>query len=119
MYIFGAILMAGFAVLTVFEMKNAATPYVMKVENVNTSAGRPVQFKGSIIHDKTGYDRAFHETFFTLKDSEGKILKVTYDRQKPANFDTADVAVVRGVYQGGALKADRVSVKCPSKYEGK
>lgn len=111
--------MAGFAVLMAFEMKNAATPYVMKVENVAASAGRPIQFKGNIVHEKTGYDRASHENYFTLTDKEGKTLKVTYDRQKPANFDTADIAVVRGVYQEGVLKADRVSVKCPSKYEGK
>jgi len=117
-YILGAIIMAAFAVLMMFEMKNAATPYVMKVENVTASDGRPVQFKGAIVHNKTGYNRASHETYFTLTDKEGKTLKVTYDRQKPANFDTADVAVVRGVYRDGALKADRVSVKCPSKYKG-
>lgn len=111
--------MAGFTVLMIFEMKNAATPYVMKVENVAASAGRPVQFKGSIDHAKTAYNRASHETCFTLTDKDGNALKVTYDRQKPANFDTADVAVVRGIYQNGALKADRVSVKCPSKYESK
>lgn len=119
MSFFGAMLIAAFAVLMIFEMKNAVTPYVMKVENVTSSAGHPVQFKGAIVHNKTTYNRASHETIFTLTDNEGKALRVTYDRQKPANFDTADVAVVKGVYRDGALRAERVSVKCPSKYEGK
>lgn len=119
MYVVGILLMAGFAVLMVSEMQRAATPYVMKVDNVKASAGSPVQFKGTIVHAKTTYDRATHETNFVLRDDGAKTLEVTYGGQKPANFDSAAVAVVRGVYRDGSLRADRVSVNCPSKYKGK
>jgi cytochrome c-type biogenesis protein CcmE len=118
MYALGIALIAGFAVLMVMEMQSAATPYVTKVANVRESAGRAIQFKGAIIHSKTSYDRAAQATRFTLRDDNGQTLDVSYDGAKPGNFDTADVAVVRGIYRGGSLKADRVSVNCPSKYQG-
>ena len=89
-----------------------------KVQDVAQSNGTSVQFKGAIVHAKTSYDRASHELRFALKDDAGKALDVRYDGPKPGNFDTADVAVVRGVYSDDYLKASQLSLKCPSKYEG-
>lgn len=118
MYVLGIILIAGFAVLMAVEMKSAATPYVTSVRDVTGSHGGSVQFKGAIDHSKTSYDRADHELRFLLKDDAGKSLAVRYDGPKPGNFDSADTAVVRGVYSNGYMKADQLLLKCPSKYEG-
>lgn len=118
MYVLGIVLIAGFAVLMALEMKSAATPYMTKVQDVTESGGSSIQFKGAIVRSKTSYDRATHELRFTLRDDAGKTLDVRYDGPKPGNFDTADVAVVRGVYSEDRLRASQLSLKCPSKYEG-
>lgn len=118
MYVLGMVLIAGFAVMMAFEMKSAATPYVTKVDEVVQSPGRTIQFKGAIVHDGATYDRGSHELRFTLRDDSGKTLEARYGGPKPGNFDTADTAVVRGVYRGSSLMADQLSLKCPSKYEG-
>lgn len=119
MYVAGIVLLAGFAVLMAMEMKNASTPYVTKVADIQSFGKRAIQFKGSILHEKTGYDGATHDLRFTLKDDAGKTLDVSYDGPKPGNFDTADRAVVLGVYKNGKLRAEQLSLKCPSKYQGK
>ncbi len=118
MYVLGIVLIAGFAVLMAVEMKSAATPYVTSVRDVMSSRGGTVQFKGMIDHSKTSYDRPSHELRFSLKDADGKSIAVRYDGPKPGNFDSADTAVVRGVYSDSFLKADQLLLKCPSKYEG-
>jgi len=119
MYVAVVVLLAGFAVLTAMELKDATTPYVTKIADMRQFGGRTIQFKGSIAHGRTVYDRATHDLRFALKDDAGKILDVSYDGVKPGNFDDADCAVVRGVYKDGKFRADQLSLKCPSKYQGK
>ena len=119
MYVAGIVLLAGFAVLMAMEMKNASTPYVTKVADIQSFGNRAIQFKGSILHEKTDYESATHDLRFTLKDDLGKTLDVSYDGPKPGNFDTADCAVVLGVYKNGKFRAEQLSLKCPSKYQGK
>lgn len=118
MYVVGIVLIAGFAVLMVCEMQRAATPYVTRVDSLAGVSGKKVQFKGAIVHPKTSYNAANHELRFALKDDAGKLLQVRYDGPKPGNFDTADVAVVRGIYADNSLRANDLRLKCPSKYEG-
>lgn len=117
-YVLGIGLIAAFAVMMVFEIKSAAAPYVTKVDEVARSHGRSIQFKGAIVHESTTYDRKSHELRFTLRDASGKTIEARYGGPKPGNFDTADTAVVRGVYRDKCLVASQLSVKCPSKYEG-
>ncbi len=119
MYILGVLLLAGFAVLTALELKNASTPYVTKVADIRLFSGRTIQFMGAIDHEYTSYDRDRHDLHFALRDDAGKVLKVSYDGPKPGNFDDADSAVARGVYKDGKFKAEQLSLKCPSKYQGK
>lgn len=119
MYIIGAILIAGFAVLGVLEMLKAQTPYVETVAQVRAAGEQPVQFIGAVVHNKTSYDDRADELAFTLQDKTGKTLDVRYKGVKPTNFEHADKAVARGVYRDGKLVADQVLVKCPSKYQNK
>ena len=119
MYIAGIVLIAGFAVLTAMELRDSLTRYVTRAADVRSFGDRPIQFRGRIVHEKTTFDRATHDLCVTLADDAGKTLDVTYDGPKPGNFDTATTAVVRGVYRDGKLKADGLSVNCPSKYQGK
>ena len=119
MYVAGILLIAGFAVLTAMELKNASTPYVTKVADIASFGGKVIQFNGKIVNNTVAYDRANHDLIFALRDDAGKMVNVFYDGPKPGDFDTADAAVVRGVYRDGRLKADELLLRCPSKYEGK
>lgn len=118
-YILGALLIAGFAVLTLIELQNAGTPYVTTVAQARTIKDKPMQFIGSIVKGKTSYDSSADRLTFSLKDSKGRTLRVRYEGIKPGNFDTADKAVVRGVFRGTEFDADQVLTKCPSKYQDK
>ena len=59
------------------------------------------------------------ELVFRLADGKGASLAVRYNGVKPANFDSAAKAVVRGTYNGAEFIADEILLKCPSKYRGK
>jgi cytochrome c-type biogenesis protein CcmE len=43
---------------------------------------------------------------------------VTYRDVKPANFEEAVSIVAIGTYRTGAFHAEKLLVKCPSKYQG-
>jgi cytochrome c-type biogenesis protein CcmE len=68
--------------------------------------GRPVQHE---------------EGFFTffMKDSEGNNLHVKHEGVKPLNFEHAEQVVVLGRYDSESkiFRAEKLLVKCPSKYE--
>ncbi len=119
MYILGVVLIAGFAVLGATELMKAQTPYVTTVAEVRAVKDKPVQFIGRISHSSTRTDEKTDELMFQLVDDKGETIVVRYKGVKPANFDTADKAVVRGTYYGRDLVADQVLLKCPSKYQGK
>jgi len=119
MYVAGIVLLAGFAVLTGMELMNASTPYVTRVADLSSFGDRQIQFKGTILHQRTRYHAAGMDLRFTLADDKGKTVDVSYDGPKPGNFDTCDCAVVRGVYRGGRFRAEQVFLKCPSRYQGK
>lgn len=119
MYILGVLLIAGFAVLGATELIKAQTPYVTTVSEVRGMKDKPLQFIGTIFHASTKTDTKSDELTFRLIDEKGESIQVRYKGIKPANFDTADKAVVRGTYYGSDLVADQVLLKCPSKYQGK
>ncbi|MCC6721323.1 MAG: cytochrome c maturation protein CcmE [Bacteroidia bacterium] len=58
---------------------------------------------------------------FYLKDSLGAEVKVIYSEPKPADFDRSDKVVVIGKFNDaeGDFIAQKILLKCPSKYEGK
>lgn len=118
MYIAGAVLIAGFAVLIVMDLQSAATPYVTSVREARKMQDRPIQFMGDIIKSTAKYDDATDELSFQLRDREGDTIAIRFKGVKPANFDSADKAVVVGNYRGDEFIADDLRLKCPSKYEG-
>ncbi len=120
LYVIGGALIVGFLVMGASEMMKTQAPYVQTVPEVTAAQkGASIQFMGSVVPGKTKYNAAGDELHFVMKDESGRILPVRYKGMKPPNFDTAPKAVVRGEYDGHALVADRVLLKCPSKYQTK
>ena len=94
---------------------DSVTPYVGIAEA--RAAARNVQVKG--LPDKSVAAHMEDETFvFSIADEEtGETMLVRYQGVKPDTFDEAYHIVAIGKYADGSFNADKLLIKCPSKYE--
>ena len=54
---------------------------------------------------------------FSLVDNKNMVQKVVYRSTKPQDFDKSEQVVVVGKMQNGTFAAEKILMKCPSKYE--
>ena len=54
---------------------------------------------------------------FTLVDNEQRVQKCVYNSPKPQDFDRSEQIVVIGAMQGDHFQAQKILLKCPSKYQ--
>jgi len=113
---------AGIAIILVavlygaFGFQNGFRSYTQSVDEA-VNATRSVQLAGFL--GSTGeYDQAGRFTFM-LQDENGKLLKIISNEPRPANFEHAISIVAIGRYDGAeqAFMAEKLLVKCPSKYQ--
>jgi len=82
------------------------------------ASGNEVHIVGVL--DKTKpmeYDPAKPNHFsFYLTDTLQETKQVIYDNPKPPDFDRSDKIVVSGKMDGDHFHADKILLKCPSKY---
>jgi cytochrome c-type biogenesis protein CcmE len=119
-YILGALLLAGFAGFSLSSFKQALTPYVSYPE-AQSASSRMVQVAGALEKGSSSYEQARGSLCFTLRDPATKeLMRVRYQGVKPGNFEDAISIVAIGRYDRGAKEfaADKLLVKCPSKYQG-
>lgn len=113
----GAALILGFLALGLTTFSSSMTPYV-SFEEAERSV-RVVQVMGGLEKGSTRYDTASRTLHFNLVDLDTKrVLAVEYRDIKPANFEEAVSIVAIGKYQEAAFHAEKLLVKCPSKYQG-
>jgi len=113
----GAALILAFLVLGLTTFSSTMTPYVT-FEEARKSA-RTVQVMGGLEKGSSRYDTVSKTLLFNLVDLETKkVLPVAYRDVKPANFEDAISIVAIGKYQQGGFQAEKLLVKCPSKYQG-
>jgi len=91
------------------------TPYVGFAEA--RASGSSVQVMGEIIGSDSEYDPASGSFTFFIIDDAGDKLKVVYGGTKPGNFDQATSVVCIGRYAEDTFRAEKLLVKCPSKYQ--
>ncbi len=65
------------------------------------------------------YDPAVDANYFafTLIDNEKRAERVVYRNPKPADFERSEQVVVIGSFQNNQFIADKILMKCPSKYQ--
>jgi cytochrome c-type biogenesis protein CcmE len=81
------------------------------------SKGEDVHVVGSwVMREKAHYDASRDLFEFYMQDTTQQISLVRFHDPKPVNFETAERVVVQGKYEGDAFTADRIFMKCPSKY---
>jgi len=115
-YWVAGILALGFVVLGVTAFQKTLTPY-LTFEEARKAKG-VVQVMGGLDKTSGRYDTAAQELHFALLDERGRTMRVVYRGTKPANFQDAVSIVAIGRYRQGRIEAERLLVKCPSKYQG-
>jgi cytochrome c-type biogenesis protein CcmE len=99
-----------------FASDDILSPYV-PFKEAKTSAGKYVQIIGKLDKSAPVIHREGEFTFTSI-DKEGTKLRVLHRGTKPQNFEHTDQVVMLGKYRtdGDIFEADKVLVKCPSKY---
>jgi cytochrome c-type biogenesis protein CcmE len=108
-----AILFVG---LGITSFQKTLTPYV-GFEKARDARG-VVQVMGSLDKTSDRYDDRRQELSFDLLDEHGGRMTIAYRGTRPANFKDAISIVAIGPYRDGRIEAERLLVKCPSKYQG-
>ncbi len=105
--------------IAVFSLSDdVLSPYVSF--NEAKTSGKSVQIIGS--RDKNKPVKSTETSFsFSMKDEEGAAMKIMHTGTKPLNFEHAEKIVVIGKYNTikKQFNADKILVKCPSKYKRK
>jgi cytochrome c-type biogenesis protein CcmE len=100
--------------LTAFQ--KTLTPY-LSFDEAARSKG-VVQVMGALDKSSDRYDTTREELSFELLDPRGQRMPVMYRGIRPGNFKDAISIVAIGRYRGGRIEAEKLLVKCPSKYQG-
>lgn len=106
---------AGFAVFGASAFRQSLTPYVSFREAKRLA--RVVQVSGEVDHSRTTFDTGRGVLVFYVKDHEGTQMRVEYRGGKPGNFDQATRVVCIGRCDGDVFRAQKLLLKCPSKYQ--
>ncbi|HEV7515355.1 MAG TPA: cytochrome c maturation protein CcmE [Thermoanaerobaculia bacterium] len=118
-YVVGSILLLGFLGFSLLSFKKTLTPYVSYDEA--RSANRMVQVAGALEKGSSSYHQDNQSLYFNLKDPKTQQgLRVRYKGVKPGNFEDAISIVAIGRFDTATkeFEANKLLVKCPSKYQG-
>ena len=119
-FIVGIVIIVVFVVWGINSFVSTTIKYI-PLADVSQSQG-VVQVMGKIDFDAVTYDTDNSRLIFEVTDledeSSDRRLKIIYSGIVPGNFEQATSVVARGQYLDGALVADQLLVKCPSKYQG-
>ena len=115
-YWIAAALAAGFGVLGITAFTKTLTPY-LTFDEARAARGT-VQVMGGLDKASDRYDRESQRLYFDLVDDRGRRMPVVYSGVRPANFGDAISIVAIGRYRDGHIEAEKLLVKCPSKYQG-
>lgn len=96
--------------------KSNLTPYVSFKQARATKDA--VQVAGKLVQGSDAFEESSSRLLFTLTDDHGDTLRIAYKGLKPGNFNEATQVVAIGRFHGGVLEAEKLLVKCPSKYQG-
>ncbi len=114
-YVVGLIIIAGFIIFAGINLQKSFTPYVTIAEAKKAQGA--VQVKGTRVVGSEAFDLKEKVLRFRLLDPAGQEIEVVYHGVKPANFDQARDVVAIGTYRNGHLEAEKLLIKCPSKYQ--
>lgn len=118
----GVLVAVGAIALLVFDGMEAETYFFdvhEVVERTDELAGETVRVRGEVEAGTVVAEEAVLESSFDIA-TQGESLTIHYERALPDTFEEDSEIVAEGTFnaQEGALYADEVLVRCPSRYEG-
>ncbi len=126
-HIIGVVAIA-IAIAVIVSMSGSASTYVdfqQAATLATEGSARKVHVVGELSKDASGSivgmmykpqeDPNFFE--FYLKDDKDKIQKVVYLNPMPQDFERSEKVVVIGAMKNDVFLADKILMKCPSKYQ--
>ena len=124
-YIFGIIIIAA-AIMMIVSTAGDASSYVsfqdahdMAVNGNNTKIHVVGELKkdqeGNILGLEPSSDKLSFQ--FVMVDENGMEQQVFYNEPMPADFIRSEQVVVIGSFQNETFVADKILMKCPSKYQ--
>lgn len=115
-YWIAAVLTLAFVGFGLTAFQKTLTPY-LSFDEAKKARG-VVQVMGALDKESDRYDTAREELSFELIDPDGRRMPVVYRGLRPGNFKDAISIVAIGRYHEGRVEAEKLLVKCPSKYQG-
>ena len=118
------------AVTIIFASTGSASQYVDFAQAEKMAAegdDEMVHVVGGLLKDASGeyvgmvYNPGVDPNHFEfmLTDTKGKTQKVLFFEPKPQDFEKAEQIVIIGHAKAGVFVANKILMKCPSKYEDK
>lgn len=114
-HIIGLLVIVAFIAYSLMAFQTSLTPYVSFAQ-AKTSTGA-VQVRGALATDKITVAENGKTVKFLLRDEAGEEVPVIYQGAKPEGIDQATSIVAVGKYQNGQFMAEKLLIKCPSKYQ--
>jgi cytochrome c-type biogenesis protein CcmE len=115
-YWIAAVMTLAFVGFGLSAFQKTLTPYLSFDEAMKTKG--VVQVMGALDKESDRYDDKTEQLSFELVDPNGHRMPVVYRGLRPGNFKDAISIVAIGRYQDGRIEAEKLLVKCPSKYQG-
>ena len=115
-YWIAAVLTLAFVGFGLTAFQKTLTPY-LSFDEATKSKG-VVQVMGALDKQSDRYDTSREELSFQLVDPQGHRMPILYRGIRPGNFKDAISIVAIGRYREGRIDAEKLLVKCPSKYQG-
>jgi cytochrome c-type biogenesis protein CcmE len=121
-YIIGSIIVLAFMAWGVSAFFKTTVQYVSFADA--RTATRTVQVAGAVNQGNVSYDSDKEQLRFTIYEMDSTELSapdsliIVYHGVVPGNFDQATSVLVRGKAGDGVFRAEKLLVKCPSKYQG-
>jgi len=121
-----AIVVIGAAISIIIATAGDASTYVnfdQAYEMASTGNTNAIHVVGELKKDGSGNIVGLEKSVdnlsfsFVLLDDNKKEQKVFYNEPMPPDFTRSEKVVVIGSYQGENFVADKILLKCPSKYQ--
>jgi cytochrome c-type biogenesis protein CcmE len=112
----------GFGGWIIFDGVDSGTyffPVDKAVAKTDELVGERVRLKGKVLKGSVRENASQMGRTFEIAEN-GKAVRIIYHKALPDTFQPGIKVVAEGMFQKDRiLKADQVTVKCPSRYEGK
>lgn len=113
-----AILMIAVSIGAIISMVSDAATYA-DFSMAEQMEGKEMQVVGQLNKEKEiayNPDEDINSFSFFMVDNNGNERKVVFNGTKPQDFERSEQVVVTGTVKEGQFVADKILMKCPSKY---